>query len=113
MRVYEGTFTAADTDGTSQGLAALDCAAEKLDLRGAHFYTDGTFTTGSISLQHNRDAGETSNWFTLTQHTTATEPDQDGITIAPAAIRIITSGDFVGTMNWKLVIPERSEVHPG
>jgi hypothetical protein len=104
MTVKEGQFTGVDTTGT-----VIDCIAEKLDLRGAQFYTWGTYTAGSVFLEHNPIGGAAGYYNLVTAHTAA---DTDQITVAAAHCRIRTDGTFSGTVNWKLVIPERSEVHP-
>lgn len=111
MRVYSGQFTAADTDGSSEGLQ-LDCVSERLDTRGAHFYVDGTFTTGNVVIEHNRVHQAASNWFNVTG-STYTANGEDDIAEAFSALRVRTSADFTGTVDWKLIIPERSEVHVG
>lgn len=110
MRMYEGNFTAADGDGTGPDGLQLDCVAEKLDTRGAEFYTDGTYTVGGIILQHNR-VSQVSHWSTLVADHTGPTSDRAQISLAVSALRVATTNDFEGDVKWRLIIPDRSEVH--
>jgi hypothetical protein len=106
MRRWSGTFTSADVDGDPQGLPVTDCVAQKIDLRGGTFMSSGTYTTGSVSLQYSQNGS--TGWTNIYDHTTN---DVDGpMTVCYPFIRIRTSADFTGSVNWILLIPERSEI---